>query len=72
MNGACNSIFFGQITLNYKVNFKNFQTKLCTLYGQGAQWLSGTVLDFRSRGCGFKLHRHHCVVVFKQDTFILA
>ena len=28
----------------------------------GAQWLSGRVLDLRSRGCGFDPHWHHCVV----------
>ena len=29
---------------------------------RGAQWLSGGVLDFRSRGCGFKPHWRHCFV----------
>ena len=38
----------------------------------GGQWLSGRVLDSRARGCGFEPHRHHCVVVLEQDTFILA
>ena len=38
----------------------------------GAQWLSGRVLDSRPKGRGFEPHRRHCVVVFKQDTFILA
>ena len=38
----------------------------------GAQWLSGSVLDSRQRGRGFEPHRRHCVVVLKQDTFILA
>ena len=38
----------------------------------GAQWLSGRVLDSRPRGCGFKPHRSHCVVVLEQDTFILV
>ena len=28
----------------------------------GAQWLSGRVLDSRSRGRGFEHHRRHCVV----------
>ena len=28
----------------------------------GAQWLSGRVLDWRPRGCGFEPHRCHCVV----------
>ena len=26
----------------------------------GAQWLSGRVLDSRSRGCMFEPHRRHC------------
>ena len=38
----------------------------------GAQWLSGRVLDSRPRGRGLEPHRHHCVVVLEQDTFILA
>ena len=29
---------------------------------EGAQWLSGRVLDSRPRGRGFKPHRRHCVV----------
>ena len=29
---------------------------------QGAQWLSGRMLDLRLRGRGFEPHRHHCVV----------
>ena len=43
-----------------------------TLSGQGAQWLSGRVLDSRPKGSGFEPHRRHCVVVLEQDTFILA
>ena len=39
---------------------------------QGAQWLSGRVLDSRPKGSGFEPHRRHCVVVLEQDTFILA
>ena len=35
---------------------------------EGAQWLSGRVLDSRRRGCGFEPHRHK----LEQDTFILA
>ena len=33
---------------------------------------SGRVLDSRPKGRGFEPHRHHCVVVLEQDTFILA
>ena len=29
---------------------------------EGAQWLSGRVLDSRLRGYGFEPHRHYCVV----------
>ena len=39
---------------------------------QGAQWLSGRVLDSSPRGLGFEPHGRHCVVVDEQDTFILA
>ena len=39
---------------------------------EGAQWLSGRVLDLRQRGHGFEPHRHHWVVVLEQDSFILA
>ena len=39
---------------------------------EGAQWLSGRVLDSRPRGRGFEPHRCHCVVVLEQDIFILA
>ena len=51
-------------TLKLHVNFaKAFE---------GAQWLSGRVLDSRPKGRGFEPHRRHCVVVLEQDTFILA
>ena len=36
---------------------------------KGAQWLSGRVLDSRRKGCGFKPHRRHCVLVLEQDIF---
>ena len=39
---------------------------------EGAQWLSGRVLDSRPRGRGFEPHWRHCVVVLEQDTLILA
>ena len=39
---------------------------------QGAQWLSGRVLDSRPKGSGFEPHRRHCVMVLEQDTCILA
>ena len=39
---------------------------------EGAQWLSGRVLDLRLRGRGFEPRQRHCVVVLEQETFILA
>ena len=39
---------------------------------EGAQWLSGRVLDSRPKGRRFEPHQGHCVVVLEQDTFILA
>ena len=42
------------------------------IHANGAQWLSGSVLDSRPKGRGFEPHRRHCVVVLEQDTFILA
>ena len=39
---------------------------------KGVQWLRGRLLDSRPKGGGFKPHRHHCIVVLEEDTFILA
>ena len=39
---------------------------------EGAQWLSGRVLDSRPKDRGFEAHWCHCVVVLEQDTLILA
>ena len=52
----------------------NFTITFCkhTNVSEGAQWLSGRVLDSRRKGSGFEPHRRHCVVVLVQDTFILA
>ena len=33
----------------------------------GVQWLSGRVLDWRPRGCGFQPHRRHCVVSLSKN-----
>ena len=42
------------------------------IISEGAQWLSGKVLDSRPRGRGFEPHQRHCIVVLQQDTLILA
>ena len=51
-----------------------FYTYNCikTIPTQGAQWLSGRVLDSRPKGSGLEPHRRYCVVVLEQDTFIPA
>ena len=41
-------------------------------YSKSSSERSGRVLDSRPRGGGFEPHHLHCVVVFEQDTFILA
>ena len=38
----------------------------------GGHRLSSRVLDSRRIGSGFEPHQQHCVMVFEQDTFILA
>ena len=62
-------------TNNNMLNDKSFAT-LCVCLSlqkiEGAQWLSGRVLDLRTRGREFEPHRCHCFVVLEQDTFILA
>ena len=57
------------ITLELKYHIQ--QTLFYQVF-EGGQWLSGRVLDSRPKGLGFEPHRHHCVVVLEQDTFILA
>ena len=49
-----------------------FEWPFYTSFTEGAQWLSGRVLDSRQKGCGFEPLQRHCIVVFEQDTFILA
>ena len=34
---------------------------------EGAQWLSGRVLDLRPKGCGFQPHRRHCFVSLSKN-----
>ena len=36
---------------------------------QGAQWLSGRVLDSRPKGRGFEPHWHHCVVSLSKNIY---
>ena len=38
---------------------------------RGSQWLSSTVLDSRSRGCGFEPYLRHCVVSLSKTLYPL-
>ena len=37
------------------------------VYYNAAQWLSGRVLDSRSRSCGFEPHWRHCIVSLSKN-----
>ena len=37
------------------------------MIGEGAQWLSGRVLDSKPRGRGFEPHQRHCVVFLSKN-----
>ena len=64
----CRMVFSWMVD-TYKPRPINF---IVQQFFEGAQWLSGRELDSRAKGRGFEPHRRHCVVVFEQDTFILA
>ena len=66
------TVFHG--VLNYYENLKIHQRLALKLLiyeskhpNMGAQWLSGTMLDSRLRGCGFQPHRHHCLVSLSKN-----
>ena len=68
----CLSAAYEDISDVNKSNCILGEASIVIMLYRGAQWLSGRVLDSRSRGGRFEPHRHHCVVVLEQDTFILA
>ena len=45
------------------------EVSLVTFCKQGAQWLSGRVLDSRPKGNGFKPHRRHCVLSLSEIIY---
>ena len=53
------------------MHFLTYRTIKCEtidlINKQGAQWLSGRVLDSRSRGRGHEPHRRHCVVSLSKN-----
>ena len=48
-------------------NFVLLNRSYMLLVRQGAQWLSGRVLDSRPKGRGFEPHRRHCVVSLSKN-----
>ena len=46
---------------------KNVPKIYFTIEMQGAQWLSGRVLDLRPKGRGFEPHRRHCVLSLSKN-----
>ena len=64
--------WFLQVNTHDPCDFILHLVRMVLGHKQGAQWLSGRVLDSRPKGRGFEPHRRHCVVVLEQDTFILA
>ena len=63
--------FIGGLSLRCKIHGGGDYVHVAK-FMEGAQWLSGRVLDSRQKGSGFKPHWRHCIVVLEQDTFILA
>ena len=57
-----------KITLHFDHTFILFTLALIIPVSEGAQWLSGRVLDSRPRGRGLEPHRHHCVAVLELNT----
>ena len=69
-------LFQSQITLMDLPVFKSIQPDVSTvkfynsyhmLLCEGAQWLSGRVLDSRQKGRGFEPHRRHCVMYLSKN-----
>ena len=44
-----------------------FEVAICNGLNEGAQWLSGRVLDSRPRSPGFEPHLRHCVVSMSKN-----
>ena len=68
---------FVKLSLKIELVLVKYKNESFQIHGmhknvEGAQWLSGRVLDSRLRGRRFQPHRPHCVVVLEQDTFIIA
>ena len=72
--GKTRSFRFPDKSTRLKIIFLILNANICrgTQKNQGAQWLSGRVLDSRLKGRRLEPHRRHCVVVLEQDTFIQA
>ena len=47
--------------------YHNNTPQINSRHREGAQWLSGKVLDSRPKGRGFEPHRRHCVVSLSKN-----
>ena len=56
------SLFIAENSIAYRTLIRSVLQRL-----EGAQWLSGRVLDWRLRGRGFQPHRGHCVVSLSKN-----
>ena len=59
-------------TMPYVTDSYMYWSKLFSYYmyiWQGAQWLSGRMLDSRLRGCGCESHQRHCVVSLSKNIY---
>ena len=49
------------------LRYSNNTKYVCICRSEGAQWLSGRVLDSRLKGRGFEPHQRHCVVSLSKN-----
>ena len=62
------ALFFElQMLINTVAFLKQIAIHFLTHVQRGAQWLSGRVLDSRTKGRGFEPHRRHCVVSLSKN-----
>ena len=73
-----NIMYFGNLTCHHSLYsmehpdlaVANFMENTFVLAHWGWWWLSGSVLDLRSRGCRFEPHQRHCVVSLSKTPYL--
>ena len=65
-------LFLWLIGMDHCISKLSYKGTILQRNYDGAQWLSGRVLDSRLKGGRFEAHWGHCIVFLEQDTFILA